>query len=137
MSDLIQSIEEAYQSPENETLTNKYHRLFLNHIFILPVKKATKKGDEPTALFFSEDNNHFLPIFSSDDLFRQWAGETVSDMDWLNIAGKDLILGSGETAFLCLDIGQPHYKEMQPDEVLKLKQVISKLERIAKSSAKA
>lgn len=137
MNDLTQAIEDAYQSPDNESLTNKAHRLFLNHTFILPVKKVINKGDEPTALFFSESNNHFLPVFSSDDFFRQWAGETQSEMDWLNIAGKDLILGSGGTTFLCLDIGQEHYKEMQPDEVIKLKQVISKLERIAKSTSKA
>ncbi len=137
MSNLIQAIEDAFQSPDNETLTNKAHRLFLNHIFILPVKKVKNKGDEPTALFFSEDNNHFLPIFSSDDYFRTWAGETESEMDWLNIAGKDLIIGAGQTSFLCLDIGQEHYKEMQPDEVLKLKQVMSKLERIAKATSKA
>ena len=137
MDSLIQTIEDAYKSPEDETLTNKAHRLFLNHIFILPVKKVVNKGDEPTALFFTEENKHFLPIFSSDDFFRHWAGETESEMDWLNIAGKDLIIGSGETTFLCLDIGQDHYKEMQPDEVIKLKQVISKLERIAKATSKA
>ncbi len=135
MNDLIKAIEAAYQSPEDETLISKAHRVFLSHIFILPIRKDTKKGDEPEALYYNEDNKQFLPLFSSDDLFRQWAGDSVNDMGWLTILGKDVILGTSDGAYLCLDIGQTHYKELAPSEVQRLRQVILKLERIVKAAA--
>lgn len=136
MSELITSIEDAYQNPDNEAAVNKAHRLFLGHEFILPVEKESSQS-EPLALFFSEGENHFLPIFSEDKLFFDWAGDSISNMSWLHITGKDLILGTGQNAYLCLDVGHTHYKEFSPNEITKLKQVVLKLERIAKATSRA
>ncbi len=132
MSDLITTIEAAYQSPDNEALTNKAHRLLLSHTFFLPIQK---NKDEPTVLFLNEEGRQFIPFFSNEELFKQWAGELINDMDCLNILGKDVILGSSDAAYLCLDIGQAHYKEFAPSEIRKLKQVVIKLERIVKSGS--
>lgn len=136
MSELIQAIEEAYKNPENEQAVNTAHRLFLSNIFVLPVRKEGAVDGEPIPLFYSEGNKHFLPIFTDDQFFRQWAKDQIDQMNWLNIIGKDVILGTGENTYLCMDIGQEHYKEMDPSEVSKLKQVVLKLEKIAKSSSK-
>ena len=135
MSDLIESIKQAYQEPEQAAHSAKVHRLFLNNLFILPVKKKSNKEDEPEALFITEGDNHFLPIFSEDIFFDDWAKELASEMDKLKITGKDIVIGAGETSHLCLDISQPHYKEFDPSEIVRLKQVVSKLERIAKGTA--
>lgn len=135
MSELIKSIDEAYLNPEDQSITNKSHRLFLSHTFILPIKKSSTTDKEPEALFFAEDDNFFLPLFSNEDYFRAWAKESINEMDWLHILGKDLIAGSGSKSYLCLDIGEKHYKEFSPSEILKLKQVIMKLEKIAKGTA--
>ncbi len=135
MSELINAIESAYQDPENERLSNDAHRLFLNNIFVLPTRKINK-DEEPTALFYSDNGKHFMPVFTNNELFNQWAGEHLSEMGWITIAGKDLVLGCGADVYLCLDVGQSHYKEFPPDEINQLKQVVLKLERIIKASSK-
>lgn len=135
--ELIEAIVNAYNMPDDDAVVNRAHRLFLSHTFILPIKKASSKTSEPTALFYTENNFHFLPAFSSNQLFLDWAKDSVDQMDWLNITGKDLILGTGENTYLCLDIGKDHYKEFDPKEIIKLKQVILKLEKIAKSASRS
>lgn len=136
-TEIQQAFIDAYQSPDDDSLTNKAHRLFLSHRFIMPVRKNTDESTEPTVLFFSEKGVNFLPVFSNEQLLRQWAKESIHEMDWINVLGKDIALGTGENTYICLDVGQTHYKEFAPDEIAKLKNVVLKLERIAKSQSKA
>lgn len=135
MKELISSINEAYKNPENQSITMKSHRLFLNHTFLLPTKKNSTNKTEPEALFFQENDNYFLPLFSSEAHLTSWANNSLNEMEWLNILGKDVVLGTADNAYLCLDIGQAHYKEYAPSEITRLKQVVLKLEKIAKSTA--
>lgn len=132
MNDLIIAIEAAFQNPEDQELTSKAHRLFLSHQFILPIEK---NKPEPTVLFLTEGDKQFIPFFSSEALFERWAGDLSNEMNFLQIMGKDVILGTSDKAYLCLDVGSPHYKEFEPSEILRLKQVVLKLERIIKAGS--
>ena len=136
MSEFIETIEQAYQEPDNEVIVLKAHRLFLSHMFIMPVRKNANKSDEPIPLFFTENKQHFLPIFTNDFLFREWAGDNINQMDWLNLLGKDVVLGTGLNTYLCMDIGQNHYKEFDPSEIKRLQQVTLKVEKIARAASK-
>jgi hypothetical protein len=133
-NELIKAIIDAYEAPESESHINKANRCFLKHEFILPIRKKSSEQDDPQVLFFTEKNMHFMPVFSSEDIFKDWAKDSLDDMSWLNIMGKDLVLGTGEDTFICLDVGQEHYKEFTPQELMRLKQVVMKLEKMAKSS---
>ncbi len=134
--EIQQAFIDAYKSPGDDSLTNKAHRLFLSHRFVMPIRKNTDESAEPNVLFFSEKGVNFLPVFSTEELFRQWAKESIDDMNWINVQGKDIALGTGENTYICLDVGQTHYKEFAPDEIAKLKDVVLKLEKIAKSQSK-
>lgn len=131
MIELISAIEAAYNNPENEAFTTKAHRLFLSHQFIMPIQKDI---EEPTVLYLNDNGKPFIPFFSSEALFEQWAGDLLEEMTFLTIMGKDVILGTSDTAYLCLDIGNPHYKEFAPSEIQKLRQIVLKLEKIITAS---
>lgn len=129
---LKQSIIEALQHPEDTSKAKKAHATFLRETLILPVHRQEENQSEPIPLFIENDNAYFLPVFSEKSYCDEWAGESLKEIDFLHLTGNELIKGTGENVYICLDIGQDHYKQFSPEEVARLKLVVSKLDTLIK-----
>lgn len=138
MSALEESLVHAYDDTNNQQKTNKVYQQFLKTTFLMPFEKASDSDEIPTQpLFLFEDNRCFLPIFSQQHYLDNWLSDTADKVNVLGLLGSDIIKGlSNENVYLCLDISQAHYKQFPPDEIRRLKQVIAKLETLAKQQAR-
>ncbi len=137
MSTLEELILSAYQNPDDESIVNKIHIMVLNNYFFLPVLKSN--GAEPVdksdnILFIKENNLYFVPFFSKKQYLASWAGDAYDEMDNVLMLGREMIAGIDSQAYLCLDIDQKHYKQFCPDELMKLKKAVNKLDSLALKS---
>lgn len=133
MSELDQAITAAYAEPSAEN-TNKYYQVFFRTQFFLPIQAGslTDEGDF-VPLFQSAEGAHFIPVFSTETRLRDWAGEDMPE--FVEVSGIQLVRGVGDMVFLCVDYDTDFYKEFAPDELNRLKGILSKFDIQSKLKA--
>jgi hypothetical protein len=139
MTTLDTLIAKAYASAGKMEDANKVYLTLLKTTLFVPVQKQNSKPPEDSAqnesepfmpLFMHYENNFFMMIFDTMERLSQWSGEKKDTMDYVELAGKDVIRGLGEHVYLCLNYGTDYYKEFAPDEIKRLKAIISKIESL-------
>lgn len=136
MTELDQVIAAAHTSQGKQEDVNKVYLVLLRTSFFVPVKK-TDPGlnhideQEPfSPLFAKIDGNYFLLAFDTLERLNTWAGEHQDEIDYVEMLGQELVAGINEEVFLCINIGTEFYKEFSPDEVKRLKMVVSRIEQL-------
>lgn len=126
MNALEQAIEVAIQSQGTQTSANKAYLEFIKANFIIPVEKNSD-SDEPQVLYLSDNNQTFLPVFTSIEYFDVWAFEIKDQINLLKLSGVDLLKGIGENTIVSLNIGSPVYKEFNSAELARMRSMVLKL----------
>ncbi|MEM1243308.1 MAG: SseB family protein [Pseudomonadota bacterium] len=128
MTELDQLLQQTYKSQGEQSFVNKFYAAFFRTELFLPTRKEAISAEEPFSPLFTEyKQQHFMLVFDTLERLTAWAGEHVNEMHYVNIKGIDLLKGIGLNVFLGLNFGSEHYKEFAPDEIQRLKTVISKL----------
>ena len=92
----------------------------------MPIEKSAA-SDEPEVLYLQENNQVFLPVFTSMAYFDEWAADIKDDIQLLKLSGVDLLKGIGENVIVSLNIGSSIYKEFNPAELARMRSMILKL----------
>lgn len=132
MTELDQTIAAAFASQGNQQEVNKVYLMLLRTTLFLPVSKDKKPEDsEAFRPLFAQSNGHyFMPVFDTLERLKTWAGDQLNNMDYVEIIGKDVIAGINDNVYLCLNYGTEFYKEFSPDEVKRLKMVVTRIEQL-------
>jgi hypothetical protein len=133
MTELDQLIRAAYESKGAQETVNKVYLTLLRSTLFVPVIREMFPADngEPfRPLFAKIDENYFMMVFDTVDRLMNWVGEHASEVECVEMTGKDVINGINENVFLCLNMGTEFYKEFSPDEVKKLKMIVAKIENL-------
>lgn len=125
MTDLEAAIINALASPQDSKISNKAYLEFIKANFIIPIEAASDP-DNPVVLYLQEKDKCFLPVFTSRDYLEPWAADIKDNIKLLVLSGVDLLKGLGEDVILCLDIGTPHYKEFNPQELDRMRSMVIK-----------
>ena len=126
MNELELAIERAITSDGNSKEANKAYLEFIKANFIVPIEKSAA-SDEPEVLYLQENNQVFLPVFTSMAYFDEWAADIKDDIQLLKLSGVDLLKGIGENVIVSLNIGSSIYKEFNPAELARMRSMILKL----------
>jgi hypothetical protein len=129
MTELDQLISAAYENEGKQEFANKVYLSLLRTPLFVPTRpQAQVESEEPfIPLYAEQGDNFFMLVFDTLERLQTWAGEYHKDMEYVEIKGWDVVRGLGEKVYLCLNFGTPFYKEFAPDEVLKLKTIIQRL----------
>lgn len=128
MNELETAIEQALITEGSNKEANKAYLEFIKANFIIPIEKnSTKVDEEPRVLFFEENNQVFLPVFTSMEYFDPWAAEIGDSIQLLELTGVDLLKGIGEHVIVSLNIGSKVYKEFNPSELARMRSMVLKL----------
>jgi len=136
MTELDRMIATAFASEGKQEDVNKVYLTLLRTPLYVPVKKtdpSTNHIDEQepfSPLFAKIENNYFLLAFDTLERLTYWAGDQFDQIDYVEISGKEMISGINEGVYFCLNMGTEHYKEFSPDEVKRLKTIVSKIDQI-------
>lgn len=136
MTELDQMIAAAFASEGKQEDVNKVYLVLLRTPLFVPVKKNDPSmnhvnEDEPfSPLFAKVEDNYFMLAFDAVERLTTWAGENLDQIDYVELSGKEVVAGINENVFLCLNPGTEFYKEFSPDEVKKLKMVVSRIEQL-------
>lgn len=125
MNTLHQAIEAAYQAAGNSKEANKAYLEFLKANFIIPIEHHSDESN-PEVLFFEDENNVYMPVFTEMNYLDAWAQEISTEIKLLKLSGVDLLKGIGDQVTVCLDIGSDYYKEFNPMEVARMKGIVLK-----------
>ena len=126
MNDLELAIEQAFLSQGKTAEANKAYLEFIKANFIIPIQ-ATSATDKPEVLFLTEQTQVFLPVFTRKEYLDAWAVEIQQSIQLLHLSGVDLLQGVGDEVTVCLNIGQPSYKEFNPSELARMRSIVLKL----------
>ena len=126
MNELEKAIEQALITEGSNKEANKAYLEFIKANFIVPVEKSAAE-DEPRVLYLEENNQVFLPVFSSMEYFDQWAVGIADEIQLLKLSGVDLLKGVGEHVIVSLNIGSKLYKEFNPSELARMRSMVLKL----------
>lgn len=139
MNELDQAISKAFASEGKQEDVNKVYIILLRTALFIPVKKKDPelkpiREEEPFSPLFTKINdNYFMIAFNRLDRLHAWAGEHFTEMSYVELSGRDLILGINEQSYLSLNLETPYHKEFSPDEVKRLKIIVSKIDRLKTS----
>ena len=125
MNHLHLAIKVAFASAGNTKEANKAYIEFIKANFIIPIESHSDENN-PEVLFFHENAQVFLPVFTEMSYLDKWAEEIQTQIKLLKLSGVDLLKGIGEEVTLCLDIGSEYYKEFTPSEVARMRSLILK-----------
>lgn len=126
MCELEKAIEAAIKAEGNSKEANKAYLEFIKANFIIPIERYST-SDEPEVLYLSDNDELFLPVFTSMTHFDQWATGIREEINLLRLSGVDLLKGIGEHVIVCLNIGTPSYKEFNPAELARMRSMVLKL----------
>lgn len=126
MNELEKAIEQALLTEGSNKEANKAYLEFIKANFIIPIEKNAPE-DEPRVLYLEENNQVFLPVFSSMDYFDQWASDISDAVQLLKLSGVDLLKGISEQVIVSLNIGSKLYKEFNPSELARMRSMVLKL----------
>lgn len=137
MTELDQVISAAFASEGKQDDVNKVYLTLLRTLLFLPVQKEGENAppkrdeDEPfKPLFAKVDDNYFMLAFDTEERLTAWAGDQIQHINYVEISGRDLIAGINDQVFLCLNHGGDYYKEFTPDEVKRLKTIVSRIDQM-------
>jgi hypothetical protein len=138
MTELDQLIQTAFASEGKQDDVNKVYLALLRASLFLPVEKISSPAldnEEPfKPLFAQMDEKYFMLAFDTLERLTAWAGDQFDLIDYVEIAGKELIAGMNEQVFLCFNVGTPFYKEFSPDEVKQLKKIVARIDQLRQSN---
>ncbi len=126
MNTLEIAIQEAIASQGSSKEANKAYLEFIKANFIIPIENSTT-DDAPIVLYLEENNQIFLPVFTSMPYFDQWATDIKDDIQLLKLSGVDLLKGIGDEVMVSLNIGSALYKEFNPGELARMRSMVLKL----------
>lgn len=133
MTELDKLIAAAYANEGRQEEVNKVYLTLVRSMLFLPVQKELP-GDETeepfVPLFAKVDDNYFMLVFDTVERLTAWAGEQFDKVGYVEISGRDVIAGINDQVFLCLNYGADYYKEFSPDEVKRLKMIVSKIDQL-------
>jgi hypothetical protein len=137
MTELDQVIAAAFASEGKQEDVNKVYLALLRAVLFLPVQKidpqaiqADIDADPFKPLFAKIDDNYFILAFDTVDRLTAWAGDQMDHINYVEISGHDVVKGINDQVFLCLNYGTDFYKEFTPDEVKRLKTIVSRIEQM-------
>lgn len=139
MSELDILINKAYESQGSQKDINQVYTAFLRNRLYVPIEKMDDSmgldTEEPfRPLFVHEQETHFMMCFDSLERLQEWAGSHIEEMSYVAILGREIIRGVGDNVHICLNYGTPYYKEFNPEEIVRLKLTVSKLEQFARKN---
>lgn len=125
-------IAKAYQNEGKKEDVNKVYLTFLQTLLYVPVKKdAVNTSDEPFhPLFTKIEDNTYMLVFNTLDRLKNWAGDAIDQMNYVELSGHDVVFGINPEVYLCLNVGTEFYKEFSPDEVFHLKKIVAKIQSL-------
>ncbi|OGO92629.1 MAG: Fe-S center protein [Coxiella sp. RIFCSPHIGHO2_12_FULL_44_14] len=128
MTPLEQAIESALNTGGESKDANKAYLEFIKANFIIPTQIHIGPVAEiaPKVLFLQEGEHVFLPVFTSMAHLSGWASEISDQINVLHLSGVDLLKGIGDEVTVCLNIGTPHYKEFNPSETARMRNIVLK-----------
>ena len=59
-----------------------------------------------------------------------WAQNEMNKMAYVELSGHDMIVGMNENVYLALNVGTEFYKEFSPDEIKRIKIIVSKIDQL-------
>ncbi len=132
MTELDQLIAAAFASEGKQDDVNKVYLALLRTALFVPVKKE-KPSDEQepfSPLFAQIEGQYFMLAFDTLPRLQTWVGGEEEQVDYVEISGRDVIAGIGEQVYFCLNTGCEYYKEFSPDEVKRLKMIVSRIDQM-------
>lgn len=126
MNELEKAISNALKTEGQQKEANKAYLEFIKANFIIPIEKFSDT-EEPIVLYFQEDNQVFLPVFSSMGYLDTWAVDIADSIQILQLSGVDLLKGIGDEITVALNIGSDLYKEFNPSEIARMRSMVLKL----------
>jgi len=132
MTELDQKISDAYQSEGKQEDVNQVYLTLLRTLLFIPVQKEKAvMDDEPfRPLFANIDGNYFLIAFDTPDRLIAWAQNEINKIAYVELSGRDMLAGINENAYLALNVGTDFYKEFSPEEIKRIKIIISKIDQL-------
>lgn len=125
MSSLERAILDALAANGESVAANRAYLEFTKANFIIPIRRESAP-DAPEVLFLTENNEHFLPVFTSMEYLDTWAAEIAAEISILRLSGVDLLKGIGDQVHVCLDPPTPHGKVFSPAEIARMKGIVLK-----------
>jgi hypothetical protein len=137
MTELDQVIANAYATEGKQDDVNKVYLTLIRTPLFLPVQKEESSSVPPAEdaepfkpLFAKIEDNYFLLAFDTVERLTAWAGDQMDNINFVEISGRDMIAGISDQVFLCLNYGTDFYKEFVPDEVKRLKMIVSRIDQM-------
>jgi hypothetical protein len=125
MNQLEIAIQQAILTSGNNKEANKAYLEFIKANFIIPIEKESI-NDQPVPLYLEDQDQVFLPVFTNQLYFDEWAAEIKDQIQLLKLSGVDLLKGVGEQVTISLNIGTKHYKEFNPAEIARMRSMVLK-----------
>lgn len=129
---LEDAIAKAMAEEGQQSFANQAYFTFLKSAVFMPIEKGS--GDEPRVLFLESNEHVFLPVFSQKPFLVDWAAESISQIDIYELSSIELLAGLGEQVTVALNPGTATYKEFNPEEILKLKTMVTKIQHWVKGT---
>lgn len=126
MTALELAIESAITHEGDAKYANKAYLEFIKANFMIPIEKE-ENDSEPKVLYFQDNNQTFLPVFSNKTYFDEWAFEIKEKINVLNLSGVNLLKGIGEKTIVSLNLGSKFYKEFNQMELARMRSMILKI----------
>ena len=126
MNELELAIQRAVAAQGNNKEANKAYLEFIKANFIIPVENNALR-EEPRVLYLHEDEQVFLPVFTSMVYLDLWAKEIKDKIQLLKLSGVDLLKGLGQGVIVSLNIGSDLYKEFNSAELQRMQSMVLKL----------
>lgn len=138
-TELDELLSKAIESQGNEVEANKFYTTFLRSTMYVPIEKIEDESiidsEEPfRPLFLSHEQHVFMLCFDTLERLKTWSGDYFSEMGYVCLLGRDIIRNIGMRVYLSFNYATEFYKEFAPDEIEKLKQVVGRLDRLAKKT---
>lgn len=127
MTELEQAIARVYEANGSDEMINKAYVVFFRSEIVMPVSLLDDQDEPFSPLYIEAEGKRFIPLFDSSEKFEVWLAS--ESMDHVKIKGADIIRGVGvDKIYLALNPGSLHYKEFEPDEIVRLKTMLKKLD---------
>jgi hypothetical protein len=132
MTELDTAIAAAFKSEGKQEEVNRVYLLLLKSSLFIPIEKDYQSTEEEPfrPLFAQIDNQFFMLAFDTLERLQTWAGNHYNDLGYIELSGRDVIAGISDQAFLGLNYGSDFYKEFSPEEVKRLKAIVSRLDQL-------
>jgi hypothetical protein len=124
-------IANAYAQEGKQEAVNKVYFTLLKTTLYVPVETSQDnklQAEEPfSPLFTLVEEYAFMVAFDELARLQQWAGDQFAAIDYVSMSGKEVLSAIGDKVYLALNPGYPYYKEFSPEEIYKLKTMVSRI----------